>query len=149
MSPTSYQTAPPRNGKVVFLTLKSREDGQLFLTRTQSCSSKAFPSSGGAIFVRRDKPPRADSVARQPRGDQRRGLAGGDDPQLVRGTGGANMQLITGVICFGVALGVDVHQHDVVELQALHLSHFGDLHPRTKRKVEVGDPPQVGHLGHA
>ena len=75
------------------------------------------------------------------------GLAARDHPQLVSGAGHSDVEQVSCLVLHGIGRVADLDQHDVVELEALHLPHVGHVDAGAEGEVLVGDAAQVRHLG--
>src|SRR4051812_43308378 len=60
-------------------------------------------------------------------GEQGARLAAGDDPELVRRAGRADVQEVAGFVVVGVGVVRHVDEDDVVEFEALHLAYVGHV----------------------
>src|SRR5690606_38410643 len=74
------------------------------------------------------------------------GLAGAEDPQLVSGARRADVEQVARFVFHGIGGLAHLHEHDVVELQPLHLTDVRHVHARTEGEFLIGDAPQEGHL---
>ena len=63
------------------------------------------------------------------------------------GAGRRDVEQMTRLVFLGIRGFVALHEHHVVELQALDLADVGDVDARFERKVLVGDAPDVRRLG--
>src|SRR5690606_5346981 len=100
---------------------------------------------GGRLKSARSWPLSIASLPERSRQEEAR-FGRAENPELVGGAGRADVQQMAGFVVLRVGRLADLHQHDVVELQPLHLTHVRHVHAWAEGKLLVGDPAQIGNL---